>query len=130
MKYDRPKDDLREAMENAYRRELPVIEENMSFLSTIIQVAPLLGLVGTLLGMMRILLVVQLRTGSSLALGVGDIAPHLWQALLCSVAGFLVAIFCLVAYNFLCGKIKSLEDTMEQGAAELVAFFMERRMSL
>lgn len=130
MKYDRPKDEIRDAMDAALCYEIPSLEENLFLLSTVIQIAPLLGLVGTLLGMMKILLVIQAKSALSLAVAVTDVAPGLWEALLCSVAGFMVAIPSLAASHYLTGRVKSFVDEIERSTAELLSFLLERRMPL
>jgi len=129
MKYDRPKDEIKEAMEASYLHEAPLLEENLSILSTVVQIAPLLGFVGTLIGMMGILQVVEAKGISFLAVAAMDLAPSIWQALICSAAGFLIAIPVFMAHNYLLSRVRSLLDEMELGATELLGFLMERRVS-
>jgi biopolymer transport protein ExbB len=129
MKYDRPKDEIKEAMEASYLCEAPVLEENLSILSAIVQIAPLLGFLGTLIGLMGIFQVVEAKGIASLSVTAADLAPGIWQALICSVSGFLIAIPVFMAHNYLLSRIRSLMDEMELAATELLGFLMERRVS-
>lgn len=128
MKYDRPKDEIKEAMEDALLYEMPLLEENLSILSTIIQIAPLLGILGTLVGLIKIFQVIQARSAAFVPIATADLTPGIWEALICSAAGFLVAIPLLIASNYLASRVRSFVDEVERAATELVAFYMERRM--
>lgn len=130
MKYDRQKDEIRDAMQEACFYEAAFLEERLPVLSTIVQVAPLLGFVGTLAGMMEVLRALQLKGASGLAVGLTDAAGGIWQALICSLTGFLVAVPALIAYNYFRYRAKSSFEEMERGAAELLNFLMEKRMPL
>lgn len=130
VKYDRPKDEIKEAMENSFLYELPLFEEYLPILLTIVQIAPLLGFVGTLGGIVKILVVIQAKAASLMPVNVTDLAPGIWEALLCTIAGFLVTIPVLIAYNYLTSRVKSFTEEIEKGAAQLLAFLLERRMSL
>jgi biopolymer transport protein ExbB len=129
MKYDRPKDELKEAMQDSFTYEAPALEGNLSILSTIIQIAPLLGLLGTLAGFMKIFQIVQGRGLSSLGTGIADISVGIWQALISSAMGFLLAIPLLVASNYLSSRLKYFVEETERKSTELVNFLIDRRMS-
>lgn len=129
MKYDRPKDELKEAMQDSFLYENPQLEEQLPILSTIIQITPLFGFLGALAGMMNAIYVLQAKNASGLAVNVMDIAPGIWQALICSAFGFLVAIPLVIANNFLNSHIKHIVDEMERAATELLNFLMDRRMN-
>lgn len=123
MKYDRQKEEIDEVMREACFYEAAFLEERLPVLSTIVQVAPLLGFVGTLAGIMEALHAVQMQGASGAAGGV-------WQSLICSLAGFLVAIPALIAYNYFRYRAKLSFEEMERGARELLNFLMEKRMPL
>ncbi len=129
IKYDRPKDEIKEAMDDSFLYEIPLLEGNLSLLSTIVQIAPLLGFLGTVVGMIKIFGIIEAKAASVVPVVAGDLAPGIWEALTCTAAGFLLAIPILIAHNYLVNRVKSLVDEMERGATELLAFFMERRMS-
>lgn len=129
MKYDRPKDDIREALQNAFLYEVPRLEVHLSLLSTLADVVPLLGFAGTLSGLMKIFQAMEAKSASLVALAVSDVAPGLWEALLCAAAGFLLAIPLLIAHNYLTDRVNAFAQTMEISAAEFLAFLMDRRVS-
>jgi biopolymer transport protein ExbB len=130
MKYDRPKDDIRESMQESFLYELPVLEEGISILSTIVQIAPLLGFLGTAAGLISLFGVLQAKVAASLPVVLSDLTPAVWQTLICPVAGFVVSIPTLIALNYFEARIKSFTEEVERAATELLAFFMERRMPL
>lgn len=130
VKYDRPKDEIKEAMENSFLYELPLLEEYLPILLTIVQIAPLLGFIGTLGGIVKILVVIQAKALTLIPVSVIDLTTGIWEALLCTIAGFLVVIPVLIAHNYLTSRVKSFTEEMEKGATQLLAFLLERRMSL
>lgn len=129
MKYDSSKDEIKEAMENSFLYEAPILEENLSALSTIIQIVPLLGFLGTLIGMMKIFLTIQAKGISFTPLVGGDVAIGIWEALICTTSGFFVTVSVLIAYNYLMLRLKSAQEEIERGASDLLIFLMDRRMS-
>lgn len=128
VKYDRPKDEIREAMDHAFLYEVPSYEENISVLAAVIQIAPLLGFLGTLVGMAKVFFVVQAKGISFAPVVSADLAAGVWGALISACAGFLIAISTLIAYYYLTARIRSYVEEMERGASELLNFLMERRM--
>jgi len=115
-------DDDREmgrAIQEAGLAEIPRLEKNMGLLATMAHVTPLLGLLGTVLGMMKILLVMQQNTPLVQA---GDLAMGMWEALVSTAAGLAVAIPAYIAYNFLVGRIESIVLDMERASSEIMAF--------
>jgi biopolymer transport protein ExbB len=129
MKYDRPKDEMKDAMDDAFLYELSLIEEYMDALMTTLQVVPFLGFMGTLVGCMEILRVIQGQAASGLATGFEFFGPGLWQILICASTAFSVVIPLLLGYNFLTSRVKAVVRDIEKASTELLGFFMERRIS-
>ncbi len=127
MKYDRPKDEIREAMDDAFLYESPVIEESMDALMTTLQVTPFLGFLGTLMGLIEIMRRLEAGARVSMAPGLGDVGPGLWQVLICSTTAFCVVIPLLLGYNFLAARGRLIVRDIEKAATELLQFLMERR---
>jgi biopolymer transport protein ExbB len=129
MKYDRPKDEMKHAMDDAFLYELPLIEEYMDPLMTTLQATPFLGFLGTLVGCMDLLRGVQGRMAAGYAAGWDIFGPGLWQILICATTAFSIVVPLLLGYNFLTSRLRSVVRDVEKASTELLGFFMERRIS-
>ncbi len=114
---ERGREGVREALEEAGLVEVPPLEEKLNLLATIAQIAPLLGLLGTVLGFIKIF--AQLQSRSTMATML-DLSGGVWQALICTAAGLAVAIPCYAAYNYLVSRVNSIVLDMEKAATEIV----------
>lgn len=127
LKQDRPRNEIREAIEDASIHEMPKLERNLPMLATIAQIAPLLGLLGTVLGMVTAFQVIEAKASSLNPVNPGDLAGGIWAALLTTVFGLTVAIPVYVAYNFLVGWVDGFVLDMERSATDLLNIISERR---
>lgn len=125
LKYDRNREQIKEAIEDASLYEIPRLEKNLTALATIAHISPLLGLLGTVAGMVRCFQVIQIKTTSMHPVTPGDLAGGIWEALLTTVFGLIVAIPTFVAYNYLVSRINSFILEMEKASTELVNFLTE-----
>ncbi|MFC1646207.1 MotA/TolQ/ExbB proton channel family protein [Candidatus Omnitrophota bacterium] len=125
MKYDRPKEDIKQAMEDASLYEIPKLEKNLTALATVAHISPLLGLLGTVTGLMRSFQVIQAKSSAFAPINPGELAGGIWEALITTVAGLMVAIPMFVIYNYLVGVVNSFILEMERSATELVNFLSE-----
>lgn len=125
LKYDRPRPQIVESIEDASLYEIPRIEKNLNALATIAHISPLLGLLGTVTGMVRCFQTIQAKATSFHPVSPGDLAGGIWEALLTTVAGLIVAIPTFVAYNYLAGRINQFILEMEKASTELVNFLTE-----
>ncbi len=114
---DRGRDRVREAVEEAGLTEVPRLEEHLNLLATIAQIAPLLGLLGTLLGFMEIFSQMQ---EAGLYAHIEQLSHGVWRALVCAAAGIAVAIPAHAAYNYLVSRINKIVLDMERAAGEIV----------
>lgn len=112
---------MRFAVQEAALVEIPVLERRISALAAIAQIAPLLGLLGTLLGMIRTFWL--FNQGGSYATPV-VLAGGMWEALLTAAAGLAVAIPTHLARHFLSGRVRSLVQDMEWAGSELMRFLL------
>ena len=117
LKHDRPKAEVRDAVEDAGRLEAPRLERYLGALATITSVAPLLGLLGTVVGMIKCLAVIMHKGGQVIP---GDLAEGIGNALVTTAAGLSVAIPSLIAYNYLVSRVDNLVLEMEIGSSEIV----------
>jgi biopolymer transport protein ExbB len=126
MKHDRPRQEIREAIEDAGHQEIPRLEKNISLLATIAHIAPLLGLLGTVTGMVRAFQVIQEKSASFNPVSPGDLAGGIWEALLTTVAGLIVAIPTVVAYNYLVSRVEEFVLETERSATEVIDLLSQR----
>ncbi len=127
LKHDRPKEEIREAIEDAGLHEVPELEKNIGVLATIAHITPLLGLLGTVLGMVRAFQVIQEKAASSYPVNPGDLAGGIWEALITTAAGLSVAIPVFVAYNFLVGRVEKIVLDMEKSSTGLTNILSQRQ---
>jgi biopolymer transport protein ExbB len=125
LKYDRTREQIKEAIEDASLYEIPSLEKNLSVLATLAHISPLLGLLGTVTGMVRCFQTIQAKATSFHPVSPGDLAGGIWEALLTTVAGLIVAIPTFVVYNYLVNRINNFILEMEKASTELVNFLTE-----
>jgi biopolymer transport protein ExbB len=119
---DRGRDRVREAVEEAGLTEVPRLEEKLNLLATIAQIAPLLGLLGTILGLMETFSKIR---EAGLYANIELLSHGIWQALICAAAGIAVAIPVHAGYNYLVSRINKIVLDMERAAAEIVNIVTE-----
>ncbi len=108
--------EIRQAVEDATVYEVPLLEKNLGYLATIASISTLLGLFGTVTGMIKSFFVIaEAGTGNPALLAKG-----IAEALVTTAAGLLVAIPVLIAYNYLVAKVDSIVWDMEKAAVEIV----------
>jgi biopolymer transport protein ExbB len=108
---------VREALEEAGLTEVPRLEEKLNLLATIAQLAPLLGLLGTILGFMETFRGMQ---GAGLNANLKDLSDGIWHAMICAAAGLSVAIPAHAGYNYLVSRVNAIVLDMERAATEIV----------
>ena len=128
MKYTHSKEEIRQAMEDASLYEIPKLEKNLTALATIAHISPLLGLLGTVTGLVRCFQTIQEKTSLFTPINPADLAGGIWEALITTVGGLIVAIPIFVIYNYLVSRINNFILEMERSATELVNFLSERRV--
>jgi biopolymer transport protein ExbB len=127
MKHDRPRIEIKESIQDAGLYEVPLLEKNLGVLATIAHIAPLLGLLGTVTGMVRAFQVIQQKSVGLMPVNPGDLAGGIWEALITTVAGLSVAIPTYVAYNFLVSKVDGFVLEMEKSATDVVNILGAKR---
>jgi len=127
LKHDRSRPEIREAIEDAATGEIPSLEKNLNVLATIAHITPLLGLLGTVIGMLSCFQVIEQKSTALQPVNPRDLAGGIWQALLATVFGLCVAIPTYVAYNYLASKVNGFITDMEKNATDLVNLLSARR---
>ncbi len=115
--HSRPRAEIREAIEDAGVHEVPRLEKNLVVLATLAHISPLLGLLGTVLGMIRAFMTIEEMKG---VVNPSDLAGGIWEALLTTAFGLLVAIGAYVAYNYLVARVGKMVLDMESSATGVV----------
>ena len=114
--HGRSREEIKEAVVDQGRQEARVLERGLVVLETVAGIAPLLGLLGTVLGMVRVFRVISeqgLGQTQSLSGGIS-------QALITTVVGLSIAIPALVAYNYFSHKVEDLVLEIEKHSAALL----------
>jgi len=114
---DQGRDRVREAVEAGGLTEVLRLEERLDLLATITRLAPLLGLLGTVLGFMRVFNDLQF---AGLNANVIMHSAGILQALNCTAAGLAVAIPLHAGHNYLVNRVNSIVFEMERVATEIV----------
>ena len=119
---DKDRERVREAVEEAGLTEVPLLEERLNLLATIAQIAPLLGLLGTILGFMEVFSQLQV---AGLYAHFELLAHGIWKSLICAGAGIAVAILAHAGYNYLVSRVNKIVLDMERAAGEIVNIVTE-----
>lgn len=117
--YGRPRDEIRETMEEQAALELPSLERYIPLLGTVAHLSPLLGLLGTVTGLVRCFQSIQEKSIAVSVVNPGDLAGGIWEALLTTVFGLLVAIPAYGMYNYLTYRVNRLANTLEVSVIHL-----------
>ncbi len=119
---DQGRERIREALTQAGLLEVPRLEEKLGILATIAQTAPVIGLLGTILGMMDVFQVLQTQ---GVAAPSGLMAGGVWKALVCSGAGLAIAIPTYAGYNYLVSRVRSIVLDMEKSSVEILGILTD-----
>jgi biopolymer transport protein ExbB len=114
---ERGREGVREALEDAGLVEVPRLEEKLALLATIAQIAPIIGLLGTVLGFIDVFRVLQIQGISAPA---ALLAGGVWKALVCTGAGLALAIPCYAGYNYLVSRVNEIVVDMEKASSEIL----------
>jgi len=115
--YEKPESELKEILEEAGRQEIPKIRSYLPALGTIASVAPLLGLLGTVIGMIEVFSTISQED----SVNPGKLAGGISQALITTAFGMVIAMPTLAAYNYFIAKVQTLVIEMEKTSLNLVA---------
>ena len=113
---------VREAVEEAGLTEVPRLEEKLNLLATIAQIAPLLGLFGTIVGFIDVFGQIE---QAGLYANIEMLSHGVWKALVCAAGGIAVAIPAHAGYNYLVSRVNKIVLDMERAAAEIVNIVTE-----
>lgn len=112
----RPIENISASIENTGKLEILRLEQRLSFLATAAGAAPMIGFLGTVVGMIMVFIDLQASTELSIA----TIAPGIMTSMVTTVAGLVVGIIAYIGYNFLVAKIGKVVYQMENDALEFM----------
>ena len=121
LKYGSPKDEIEKTMENAAIHEVAYLEKYLTVLATITNIAPLLGFLGTVVGMILSFEIIALHGLNN----PGLVAKGISVALLTTAYGLIVAFVTQPFYNYFSSKVASYTREIETGANILFETFDE-----
>jgi len=125
LKYGRPQEEIERTIEAASAHELSRLERGLSVLATVSNIAPLLGFLGTVSGMINSFDALA-RAGLS---NPGLVAKGISEALITTATGLAVAIPMLVAYNYFTSRVSKFVLEMETSANVLLETYSEMEES-
>ncbi|MDI6765717.1 MAG: MotA/TolQ/ExbB proton channel family protein [Bacteroidota bacterium] len=102
---------VRQAMEDQGREEMTHLERHLGILATIAGIAPMLGFLGTVTGLVGAFQSVASAAGQP---SPADLADGIWEALITTVFGLSVGIPVAMAYNYLVNKVQSVASSCER----------------
>lgn len=108
---------VKEGIENAGSQEISKLEKGLPFLATIAGIAPLLGFLGTVTGMISAFMTIQDLAGAA---NPSDLAGGIWEALITTAFGLMVGIPALAFYNHFVNKVKRLVTDIETVANDVI----------
>ncbi|MET6989757.1 MotA/TolQ/ExbB proton channel family protein [Sediminicola arcticus] len=118
----KPLDDINKAIENAGTLEVYKLEKNISVLATVAGAAPMIGFLGTVIGM--ILAFHQMASNGGQA-EMGSLASGIYTAMTTTVAGLIVGIIAYIGYNHLVNRTDKVVHKMEANAVEFLDLLNE-----
>jgi len=115
--------EIRRAVDDAALDELPKLERRVRLLGTLGFILPLLGFLGTVLGMLKVFETMKVHEIITAAAVSAAVMP----ALITTAAGLTAAIPCYLGYNYLLSRINTITLDMEKAAQEITEFFARHR---
>ena len=112
----KPLKDIATSIENVGKLEIYKLEKNISLLATIAGAAPMLGMLGTVIGMVNVFLDMEVAG----TVQVSDISSGTKQAMVTTIVGLVVWIIAYMAYNHLVSKVSKVVHQMESSSIEFV----------
>lgn len=114
---DRDRETLETVVMHAVEEEVRNMSSYLQALATIGNIAPLLGLLGTVLGMIKAFMVIQQMGGK---VNAAVLAGGIWEAMLTTAFGLAVALPTVVAHSYLLARVDKYETKLNDGAVKFI----------
>lgn len=118
----RPMNDVLVTIENTGNLEIANLSKGLTWLATIAAGAPMIGFLGTVIGMVQAFFSIAQRGNAA---QIGDFAGGIYTALVTTVAGLIVGIIALFAYNYLVARVNKVMNQMEARTMEFMDLLNE-----
>jgi biopolymer transport protein ExbB len=119
-----PLKNIEASIENVGKIEIFKLEKNLSSLATIAGAAPMMGFLGTVMGMVQAFIAISKEEGS---VSPKLLADGIYTAMLTTVAGLIVGIIAYLAYNFLVTRVQKIIHKMEYTSIDFIDLLQEPR---
>ncbi len=119
----RPMQDVMVAIENVGNLEVAKLEKNLVILATIASGAPMIGFLGTVIGMVQVFY--NMASTNSGVIELSALSEGMYQAMVTTIGGLIVGILCIFAYNFLVSRIDRVVRTLESRTLEFMDLLNE-----
>lgn len=127
LKHNRDKEQIEHAMEISGLVEIAQLEKNAKILSIIAHIAPLIGLLGTVLGFIQAFS--EMRLSGLVDISATRIGEAMEYALVTTAAGLVVAIPSVIAYNYIVSRVEGFVLEIQTASAEIVDLLIHREES-
>jgi biopolymer transport protein ExbB len=107
---------INQSMESTATLQLHQLEKGFGWLSTFAAVAPLIGFLGTVIGMVRVFMNIHAQSQSGVDISM--LAGGIWEALLTTIGGLIVGIFTIIFYNDLVQHLENIAKDMQDTAVD------------
>lgn len=124
LKHRRGKEQIESAMEVAGLIEIARLEKNAKILSIIAHIAPLIGLLGTVLGFIQAF--AEMRLSGLVDISATRIGEAMEYALVTTAAGLVVAIPSVLAYNYIVSRVEGFVLEIQTSSAEIVDLLLDK----
>ena len=124
IRHSAPRTELKDIVEEAGQLEVPRLERRLGMLASLAFLTPLLGLLGTVAGLIEAFQSMAATTGLT---STAEIGNGIYQALITTAAGLAVCIPCAMGYAYLSARAQAVMHDMERAGIEVVNLLMESR---
>lgn len=116
--------ETKEMIEIAIKKEIYHFEKNLGTLASFAAIAPLIGFLGTVTGMVKVFMKIA-ETGGGVDITL--LASGIWEALITTVGGLTVGIISILFYNYIVGKVEELANELEENAHDFLLTYRRIR---
>jgi len=117
LRIGKPLSDINAAIENVGKLEVSRLEKNIAGLATIAGAGPMLGFLGTVVGMVRAFYDMSMAGNN---IDIALLSTGIYQAMVTTVAGLIVGIFAFICYNIILARVEKLVFILEARASEFM----------